>query len=187
VRGVEQWLSRALCTRSETVILGAIFVVALGVAPLVLVGAAAAATKALTGNRARSIRQIAMRYVYGLAPFGFGAWLAHYAFHLLTGILVVVPVVQSAAIDLAGQAVLGEPLWRWAGMRPGHVFPIQMGLILLGTIGSLGVLSLIGSQDEPARAERAVAPWAVVVLGLCVFAIWVMYQPMEMRGLGAGG
>jgi hypothetical protein len=62
-----------------------------------------------------------------------------------------------------------------------------MGLILLGTIGSLGVLSLIGSQDEPARAERAVAPWAVVVLGLRVFAIWVMYQPMEMRGLGAGG
>jgi hypothetical protein len=67
------------------------------------------------------------------------------------------------------------------------VFPIQTGLILLGTIGSLGVLSLIASQDEPDRAERALVPWAVVVLALCAFAIWVMYQPMEMRGLGAGG
>jgi hypothetical protein len=153
----------------------------------VLVGAAAAVTKAMTGDRARSIGHVATRYVFGLAPFGFGAWLAHYAFHLLTGILVVVPVVQSAAIDLAGRAVLGEPLWRWAGMRPGHVFPIQVGFVLLGTIGSLGVLSLIASQDEPDRAERAVAPWALVVLGLCMFAIWVMYQPMEMRGLGAGG
>ncbi len=187
VRGVEQWLSRALGTRSETVVLGAIFLVALGIAPLVLVGAAALATKTLTGDRARSIGQIVMRYVYGLAPFGFGAWLAHYAFHLLTGILVVVPVVQTAAIDMAGRAVFGEPLWRWAGMRPGHVFPIQMGLVLLGTIGSLGVLSLIASQDDPDRAELAVAPWAVVVLALCAFAIWVMYQPMEMRGLGVGG
>ena len=50
--------------------------------------------------------------VYALVPFGFGVWLAHYGFHLFTGVLTVVPVTQSAAIDLLGWAALGEPAWR---------------------------------------------------------------------------
>ena len=74
-------------------------------------------------------------------------WLAHYGFHFLTGALTVVPVTQSAAIDLMGWPALGEPLWRWAGMRPGAVLPIQLGCIVLGTIGSLAV-------DAPRLAAR---------------------------------
>ncbi len=89
-----------------------------------------------------------MRFVYGLVPLGFGVWLAHYGFHLLTGVFVVVPIVQSAAIDLTGQSALGEPLWTWAGMRPGAVFPLQLGVLALGTIGSLGVTSLIAEQHD---------------------------------------
>ena len=105
--------------------------------PLLLLGAAAILTRAMTRDSPAPVGRVAMRYAYGLVPFGFGMWLAHYGFHLLTGALTVVPVTQSAAIDLLGWPALGDPLWRWAGMRPGAVLPLQLGCILLGTAGSV--------------------------------------------------
>ena len=114
-------------------------------------------------------------------------WLAHYGFHLLTGALTVVPVTQSAAIDLLGWPALGDPLWRWAGMRPGAVFPIQLGCILLGMSGSIGVMHLISRRDYPDRPIRAGLPWIIVVVLLAAAAIWVLLQPMEMRGMGLPG
>ena len=119
-----------------------------------------------------------------LGGFGFGVWIAHYGFHLLTGILTIVPVAQSAAIDMAGSAVLGEPLWRWTGMRSGAVFPIQLGFILLGAIGSLTVAYRVSERDFPDNPWRPTAPWAVVTVFLAVLAMWVLSQPMEMRGVG---
>ena len=128
-----------------------------------LLGLAAALTRLLTQEATVSTGRVALRYAYGLVPFGFGMWLAHYGFHLLTGALTIVPVTQSAAIDLTGWPALGEPLWRWAGMRPGAVFPIQLGCLLLGTAGSFAVMHLISLRDYPDRPARATVPWAVVV------------------------
>jgi hypothetical protein len=71
-------------------------------------------------------------------------------------------------------------------MRPGAVFPIQLGCIVLGTIGSLAVAHLISQRDSPERALRATAPWVVAFVLLAAVAIWVLYQPMEMRALGLG-
>ena len=105
---------------------------------------------------AGSLVDVATRYAYAFVPFGFGMWLAHYGFHFLTGALTVVPVTQSAAVDLLGWPALGEPLWRWAGMRPGAVFPIQLGCILLGTIGSLASTHLISLRDYPTGRARDV-------------------------------
>jgi hypothetical protein len=34
---------------------------------------------------------------------------------------------------------------------------------------------------------RAAVPWSVVVAGLLVLALWILAQPMEMRGTGLGG
>ena len=125
-----------------------------------------------------------MRYAYGLVPLGFGVWLAHYGFHFLTGALTIVPVTQSAAIDLFGWSAMGEPLWRWAGMRPGSVLPIQLGCVLLGAAGSLGVTHLISMRDYYDRPRRASIAWVIVIIALAAAAIWVLFQPMEMRGMG---
>ena len=72
-------------------------------------------------------------------------------------------------------------------MRPGAVFPIQLGCVLLGTVGSLAVLHLISLRDYPNRPARATIPWAVVLVLLAAAAIWVLFQPMEMRGMGLIG
>jgi polyferredoxin len=184
---LERWLAEAIGSSSETLVLGCLFALGLGVAPLALLGTAAAITRILTGDAPSSVGRVAMRYVYGLVPLGFGIWLAHYGFHLLTGALTVVPVTQSAAIDLMGWPLLGDPLWRWSGMRPGAVFPIQLGCILLGAAGSIGVMHLISRRDYADRPNRAAGPWIVVVVLLAAAAVWLLFQPMEMRGMRLPG
>ena len=114
-------------------------------------------------------------------------WLAHYGFHLLTGILTVVPVTQSAAVDLFGWAAFGEPAWRWAGMQAGFVQPIQIGVVFLGTCGSIGLVQAISRRDYPDRSGAASAPWVVAILLLTGVALWILNQPMEMRGLSGIG
>jgi hypothetical protein len=126
------------------------------------------------------------RYAFALVPLGFGIWLAHYGFHLLTGVLTVVPVSQRAAFDLFGRPALGEPLWRWTGMSPGSMYPIQIGLVALGACGSAGLMWAISSRDYPARPWRASAAWLAVLLVLTVAAFWILAQPMDMRGLAIG-
>jgi ferredoxin len=180
----EAWLSRLLGVASEAPVLAILFVLSLGVAPLILVGGAAALTRTIAGGARGSVGRIAMNYAYALVPFGFGMWLAHYGFHLLTGFFTVIPITQNVIIDLLGWPALGEPLWRLTGMRPGAVYPIQVGFILLGGMGSLALAYRISERDYPDRPALPTAPWALVTMTLTTVALWILSQPMEMRGAG---
>jgi polyferredoxin len=181
---LEAWIAHALGAGSEVPALVLLFVTSLGVAPLILVGGAAAITRLVAGPASRSTWQTAVSYAFALVPFGCGMWTAHYGFHFLTGLFTVIPITQSAAIDLAGWPVLGEPLWRWTGMRPGAVFPIQLGCILLGAMGSLALAYRISDRDYPEQPGPPTAPWAILTVALASIAIWILSQPMEMRGIG---
>jgi polyferredoxin len=182
VYAVQRWVADALGTTSELPALAVLFALGLCVFPLLVVGTASGLTRTLVGDAEGSIGRTAIRYAYALLPFGFGVWVAHYGFHLLTGAFTVVPVAQSAAIDVVGWPILGLPLWQWVGMQPGSVFPIQLGFIALGTMGSLAVAYGISERDHPTRAMAATAPWAAAVLALASTAVWILAQPMEMRG-----
>ena len=98
-------------------------------------------------------------------------WLAHYGFHLLTGVLTVIPVTQSAALDLFGWAALGAPQWQLTGMRPGLVFPIEVGVILMGAGGSLVLVYLISERDHLEEASNSDDPWAAVTIAITVAAL----------------
>lgn len=187
VYAAERWIARTMGTTSETPVLGIVFVTGLVLIPLVLCGGAAWLTRRLASAPGLGVKDVALRYAYALVPFGAGVWFAHYGFHFLTGVWTVVPVAQSAAIDTAGRALLGGPDWRWLGMAPGTVFPLQLGAVLLGTLGSLALVHRVSERDHPGFARRAAAPWTVLVLGLTVLALWILAQPMEMRGTGLGG
>src|SRR4029079_10701780 len=154
------------------------FAIALGGIPVALCASAAWLTRSLA-TMSESVMDIAIRYAYALVPFGVGVWVAHYGFHFLTGIWTIVPVAQSA--------LLLEPDWRWLGMRPGAVFPLQIGAVVLGTFGALVLAYRISERDAPDRALRAAVPWIVVISGLALLALWILAQPMEMRGTGLGG
>jgi polyferredoxin len=186
VYATERWIAREMRTTSEAPVLGLVFLIALVVIPLAIVTTSAWLTRLISGDDLSTVRDVAVRYAYAFVPFGAGMWLAHYSFHFLTGIGTIVPVAQSAVIDAAGSALLGDPAWRWLGLRPGAVFPLQVGMVLLGALGSLLVAHRISERDHPGLAARAAAPWFVAIVGLAILALWILAQPMEMRGTGLG-
>jgi ferredoxin len=180
---VEMWLMHVMHVTTEAPVLAALFVIMLVVAPIVLLGGATTLTP---GWRRTGWLRTAIAYAYALVPFGLGMWLAHYGFHLLTGVWRIVPVAQSAAMETVGWAVLGEPRWQWSGMRPGSVFPIEVGFVILGTLGSLGLAYLISERDRPRRPVLATLPWAAAIAVMAAAALWILSQPMAMRGMGMG-
>jgi ferredoxin len=158
-----------------------LFLLSLIVVPAVLLTAAASATRLLTGDR-RSRRVLTLGYVYALVPLGASVWLAHFGFHLMAGVLTIVPVTQSATIDLLGRAWIGNPLWSWTGIRPGLLFPAEIGCLLLGTLGSIAVAYAIARRDHD-RPLLASLPWQTLIVALALIAAWTFLQPMDMRGM----
>ena len=186
VYAVEDRIAGVLGTRSEAPVLALLFVFAGGLLPLVVCGGAAWLARRLA-HESKGAGDLVVRYAFALVPFGAGVWLAHYSFHFLTAIWTIVPVAQNAALEAAGRAVLGEPDWRWLGLRGGAVFPLQLGMVLLGGLGSILVTQRIAAQDDGNRALRASAPWIVAIVLLTAAALWILAQPMEMRAAGPGG
>ena len=185
VYAVESWLARTLNVTHETPVLGVMFVIALVIEPIVLLVIPVWLTR-LSVPSSGSPMSLLVRYSYALVPLGFGIWLAHYSFHFFTGFLTFVPVLQSAAADI-GLNVLGPPAWRLTGMPVGPVHAIEFGFIGLGLLGSLLVSYRLAEQDAPAKTVRVFLPWASLAAVLSLAAVWLMSQPMEMRGTILGG
>jgi polyferredoxin len=183
---VEQRLAATIGARAEWPVLAIIFGVGLLLAPALLLSTAGAITRLLSDDRG-SLRATVRAYAYALIPIGLGVWVAHYGFHLLTGVLTIVPVVQSATIDAFGHALLGGPFWGWVGLQPGAVFPIQLGCVVLGAAGSMAMVQAISQRDQPSRPMLASAPWLALVLLLTTAALWILSQPMEMRAVSFFG
>jgi polyferredoxin len=183
---VESAIAGASGFSSEAVSLGLMFVLALMVVPLALCAFAALATHQLTTSDL-TVSEIGIRFAYALVPLGAGVWLAHYAFHFLTGVGTIVPVTQSAMLDASGRAWLGEPNWAWLGMRAGVVFPFEIGAVVVGALGSVALAYRIAEREYPRVAGRAAIPWLLLVAGLLVLALWIIALPMEMRGTALGG
>lgn len=184
VYALEQWLARRLGVTVEAPVLAIVFGFFLVVEPLVLIGVAAWVTRVL-GRSKSSLAVIAVRYSYSLAPIGFGIWLAHYSFHFLTGLFTFIPVTQAAVAEL-GAAILGQPQWTLVGLPTNLVQVFEVGFILLGLFGSLLVSYLLAATDQLARPVGVFIPWAMLALLIAGAALWVMSQPMEMRGLVLG-
>jgi hypothetical protein len=179
---VEQRIAAILGARSEWPVLVIIFIAGVLAAPAALLGGAGAISRGFAEPRS-TLRATVVAYAYALIPIGLGIWVAHYGFHLLTGVLTIVPVVQSAVGDAFGRALLGTPVWGWVGLQPGAAFPVQLGCVVLGTAGSLAMVHAISQRDQPASPTRASAPWLAVVLLVATTALWILSQPMEMRAV----
>ena len=180
VRSLEGEIARQLGISGGAQSFAVLFVLATVVVPLILLGVCAPITGLLTRDWSRTPTQIAVNYAFALVPLGFGLWIAHYGFHFLTGVFTIVPVTQRAAMDLLGAPLLGQPLLRLTGVRPGLVYPMEVGVILLGALGSLASAFQISDRDYPGRPLPATIPWALLVIGLTATALWIMSQPMEM-------
>jgi ferredoxin len=186
VYALEQWIADVVGLRHEWPILFGLFAVALVIEPAVLLGAAALATRRWTPCH-ESVPALVKRFARSLVPLGFGVWLAHYGFHFFTGFLTIIPVAQNAALEAFGRAWLGQPLWELGGLSEAIVYPMEIGFMCLGLLGSWLVTWLIVQELTERRRAAAVAPWATLHLLLFGIAVWIMNQPMDMRGTYLGG
>ena len=186
VYAVEQWAAQVTGLRVEWPMLATIFTIALVLEPAILLLLAAAGTQRFTA-RPMTLLAIVNHFARSLIPIGFGVWLAHYGFHFFTGFLTVIPVTQHAALQSSGRALLGEPQWQLGGLPESIVYPMELGFLGLGLLGSCLVAWSLAQQVSPARTASSFLPWALLHLAIFVCAVWVMTQPMDMRGTFLGG
>jgi cytochrome c oxidase assembly factor CtaG len=187
VVAMERELQQRLGFESSAPVTSALFVLNLIVAPLLLVGLCGVVSRALCDGAIRwkeSIRSFAL----ALAPLGFSMWVAHLAYHFLTGASVVIPVAQRVTNDL-GSPLIGRPNWANIAMPPLDWLTSLQILLLDGGLLLTLYASWRAARRFSARAGRALslfAPWAGLAVMLYAAGVWIVFQPMEMRGLAPG-
>jgi cytochrome c oxidase assembly factor CtaG len=190
---VLEWRDRLqvqLGLRSPLVLTSASYVLALLGLPLLLVGGAALLSRRWGGSAA-SWLEVATRYSFALVPLGFGMWLAHYSFHFLTSYDAAVPAAQRFAGDL-GWTGLGEPAWACACCVAAADWLPRLEIVFLdlGLLLSLyaGYRVALAQSPRLSRALGALLPWAVLMVLLFLAGVWIVLQPMPMRGtMGMAG
>jgi hypothetical protein len=135
--------------------------------------------------------EAAARFSYALVPLGFSMWLTHFCFHFLASFDAVGPAVQRFAGDL-GWSFLGEPAWARACCQPVadwlprlEILVLDLGLLLSLYVGYCIALS---QSQQTSQALKMLAPWVVLIVLLFAAGVWIVLQPMQMRGtLSAAG
>ena len=155
------------------------------VVPVITLAIAAMSGRALSRIDA-PLKQIVCRFALALVPLGAAMWAAHFMVHLGAGWRAALPAVQRAAAD-AGIAGLGTPQWSLACPGAAADALVRVDLLLL----DVGLLLSLYAAWRIARAcaGRARAafglftPWAVIGVALYLGGVWILLQPMQMRGL----
>jgi hypothetical protein len=193
VAPVLEWrdeLSSLLHQRSPLLVTSLFYVFILLVLPVLMVGTSTVICR-WSGQLEVSRLDVATRFSYALVPLGFSMWLAHYSYHLLASFDVVTPALQRFAGD-CGWAILGEAVWARdccrtvADWLPRLEFLfLDLGLLLSLYVGYRIALT---QSERASRALRMLAPWALLIGFLFAVGVWIVFQPMQMRGtLSAAG
>ena len=152
--------------------------------PLAVVAAALLGYLAQRFNLTR--RELFCRFSHALLPLGLAMWTAHLLFHLITGWATLGPALHQAAADF-GWHFLGPAQW---GMElpllpANSMLSMQLLVLDAGLLLTL-YLGWRLAQQWAARSGRALLlllPWATIVAGTYAAGVWILLQPMQMRGM----
>ena len=147
--------------------------------PVGLTLLAAALCRAFTGTRGQlSLRDTVAAFAPAFVPVGFGVWFAHYSFHFLIAPGTIVPVLQEF---LGG---VGD----WARFSVAAdvslISLLQVAALAGGFLWSMMLAQRAALKLYGRRGMAGFLPWALLLLGLMLAALWIMGLPMEMRGTG---
>ena len=165
------------------VILFIFFALALGLLPLVAVTGCAFVSRRF-GAITTSWRAITCRFAMTFAPLGCAMWLAHFGFHLFTALLTPIPVIRRVFLDLH-IATTGSPWWSLRMPAIPQLLDFQCLALDLGLLASLYFAWKVsrGLVAANRKALGAFLPWGVLLTSLYLCGIWIVFQPMEMRGM----
>ncbi len=168
--------------------------------PAALFGVLALAVRAMGGRQGAfqqsgGLRSELPRWTLAMLPIGLGMWAAHLSFHLATAWDSLIPGVLQAGHELARAGiVLGKlPPPDWIErplLDPGSLLSLQLGLLDLGLLGTLYLgWRMAGGWRMPAgilgmgRRMRVLLPWGAVAVLLYAGGVWILLEPMQMRGM----
>lgn len=146
---------------------------------------AASAVGRWLGGVENSIGFIVRRFAPTLVPLSLAMWSAHYLFHFAASAGGVIPIMQRMLEDV-GVRALGAPAWELAHCAPAGVGLVRLEILLLdvGVVGSLLAMDRVGRELSGSRRRGffLASPWMAVAIGLFFLGVWMVCQPMEMRG-----
>jgi hypothetical protein len=184
VRDWQDQLSPLLGQTSPLLVTSLFYLVAVVALPLLAVGSAAYLSRRW-GHLRASWMEVGTRFSFALVPLGFSVWLAHYGFHLVTSYDTIVPTTQRFVGDL-GWTFLGEPNWVASCCRPVAEWLPRLEILILdvGFLLSLYAAYRLAQTQvvRPRLILPALVPWIILIVLLFSAGIWLVLQPMQMRG-----
>jgi hypothetical protein len=135
------------------------------------------------GNLQVPIKPFISEFAMTMAPLGFAMWLAHFIFHLFTGSHMPIPVLQRIALDLH-LTFFGKPDWGIASWAVPQLLDFEILFLDLGLLVSLYAGWRVAQRYNDSKKRRLLifAPWSLIYVLFFLVAIWIIFQPMEMRG-----
>jgi ferredoxin len=154
--------------------------------PLPVILAMFAAYASYAASRAMvSVRELFCRFSMCLVPLGVAMWTAHFLFHLAVGWNSGLATIERAAND-TGWHLLSLPAIEPSSPLLGAdtVRSLQTVLLDAGLLLTLYLVWRTARVYAPRVRDilRLSASWAVVAMILYVTGVWIILQPMEMRG-----
>ena len=115
---------------------------------------------------------------FALVPLGFSMWVAHFSYHLLTGWRSIVPVFER--ILRVSTPAMNSPHTAPDWLPAAQILLLDAGLVL-----SLYIVWRTARRQTAkiGRALGLVTPWAVLAIGIYAASVWILFQPMQMRGM----
>jgi cytochrome c oxidase assembly factor CtaG len=132
----------------------------------------------------RSMRKVAASFAFSLLPVGAGMWAAHLLYHLATGLLTIVPVVERVLHSVLHLSI--QPDWGVSAQPflPTWLAPVQMLFLDAGLLLTLYLAWRISkTRMNSAKPAAVFLPWGSLALTLYGIGIWIVLQPMQMRGM----
>jgi len=173
---MHHWHAR-LEFRSMAPIVTALYAGGLLILPAIL-AAACGWVSHCWGQAGNSWKDLTCSFTLALIPVGFGMWLAHFSNHLVAGWSSFVP----AAERVLSRVSPGIYPRAWIPSWLPSLELLLLGLGLLLTLYSAwAVACRVADGDRAALA--VMSPWAILAGALYSIGVWIVFQPMQMRGM----
>jgi cytochrome c oxidase assembly factor CtaG/ferredoxin len=185
VQAWERSLQATLRLGSLQPIWGVLYVLSMVVIPPLLVACCVWLSKVF-GRTPAKWRETVSTFAPAFVPLGFSMWLIHFSYHLLSSGQTALPVIQRAARDM-GITIFGAPDWSLSSAMPSFDWlpSVELLLLDLGLLFTLYIGWRIASRFRLSFTHtlRLNAPWASLAVVLYSIGVWIIFQPMQMRGM----
>jgi cytochrome c oxidase assembly factor CtaG/ferredoxin len=173
---MHQWHAK-LQLSSMVPVVTVFYLVGLLVVPAILVGACGWASR-YWGQLNLTPISVICRFALAFIPGGFGMWLAHFSNHLLAGWSTIIPV---AGRFLGPTTSINYP----AAFVPDWLPSMELIFLDAGLLLTLYMMWRVAFRlVNGVRSSLPVfLPWALPAIALYLAGVWIVFQPMQMRGM----